>query len=301
MSDQPITTGPDVTTTVVSDTPIQTTGVEAVEGQAAPPPLDPEYVSRASRYVSADALPSLPRHVVEQMIGKAEAEQRDVFDRAMKFAEQQYNPVQRQPNGQFAPQQQQPQQQPGGFAFDPFELKFEGDEDADSPIAKKMLAAHEWNVAQLNKVHQHYQQQLGAHQQSVASIRQERTIDLMDNFIASLPPERRAVFGTGSLRDLHPSSQEFLKASALETAAMEEKRREYAYSMGTKVISDAEALRRAERIINRDLSDAAAQAAAARTKFEAGATDRPRSPGAPPAMGGSNRDRAAAMVASMRH
>lgn len=250
---------------------------EPVEKAAAPEPLDPDYVSRAKNFnLTEDDLRAVPRDTVERMIAGA--------DRQMIVAQRQENQYQQNnghQNGNGKPTTQIVNPQPGDFAFDSFEMKFDGDVEADNPLVKNMVALHQHHLKQIEKLHEYYGRKVGAIEQFRDQSVQQSNNSIVDRFVDAQGAQWAEVFGKGPTSDLNTQSQEFLNREEVWTAANAMVQRSAAQG---RRLSLAEALPRARNAMFMEKAFAIERAKASekRTQLEAGATDRPKSPGGVP-------------------
>lgn len=243
---------------------------------AQPEPLDSGYVERASTFgLTEDDLRVVPRDTIERMIASAD---RAMIQSAYRDNGQQVQhphvPQERRENGQFAP--------PSDFAFDPFELKFDQDVEADAPLTKNVAALHDHFSKQFQKLHQHYEQKFKDVFGFRDSMLRQQDYALLDRFVEQQGPDWSAVFGKGQTLEMNPQSQEFLNREEVRTAAIAMIER--SARMGRKMTA-AEALPRARNALFMEKAFAIERAKAngKRDALAAGAVDRSKPPTNAPA------------------
>lgn len=251
------------------------------DGQPEVEPLDPTYVAEAADWGLNDPelLRAVPREAFQRMKAAADARVFDQVRRVSAFEQ----PTQ-QPNQ--PPQHEQQPQQPSAFALDPFELKFEESEVAESPFAKGLTAQQKWSADQIGKLNTHYAAELRRRDADIASLREQQDYGILDRYIDALGPEWSGEFGKGSTLDFEPQSREFLKRGELRTAAITAMRI-YQATTGRRLPA-SQALPQALGLIYRDkvAAQERAKADAERKKLQAGVTAKPRASGSNPPVSG---------------
>lgn len=271
---------------------------EIVEGeQVLPEPLDPQLVSRASIWnLNEQDLRAVPRDTIERMLNGADRAMLDAHRRAQ--ASFTPNPAQTQPQ-QF--QQSNQQQTPTGFTPAPYDLKFDSEEeDADSPVAKKMAGINAHYAKQMEAMRDYYNGKMGGVEQFMTSMRTQQYHTAVDRAVQGWGPEWANVFGKTPMSELDPRSQEFLRFDEVGMAAFE-LQQAHARMTG-RPLADSEALRRARDLLHpgKAFEFERAKENAKRTELRAGSSDRPRSGTAPNPSNNGIRSRAQEMVRMMQ-
>jgi hypothetical protein len=269
-------------------TEIQTGPDEPAAPAAAPEPLDSAYVSRANIFnLTEEDLRSVPRPVVERILAGADRALLDAFRRDRQ------TPYQAPPTAPPAPQLDAP-------AFAPFDLKFDPADEIAEPLTKTLAAMNAHYAAQLKQLHETYQQKFQGVDQFTSQVRQQNHYAALDRYIDSLGPEWSATFGKGPTLSKDTRSQEFLKSDQLGMAAVEMMQAHLRVT--GRALSEHEALDRARAMLFHEQVSAAERAAAEakRKELAASASVRPRSSSSGGNQTGGLRQRAEAMVASMR-
>lgn len=305
MADETVTSGPDVVSQVsVNEPQTDTVGDDAGEA-ASPEPLDPAYVSRAAEWNLADEdLRAVPRTTVEKILAAADRRFIDMHRQPpppSNYGQGNYGytpPANSYapPPAAAAPPNFGPPAEP---QFTPFQFKFDGEADADSPIAKQLVGYNEHVAKQFEQLHGHYRQQIQGVHQYIAQQQAVQDWGIVDRYIDSLGSEWSGVFGKGSSLDFDQRSQEFAKRDELRTAAIA-MMQGHQQSTGRRMPAQ-EALRRAQYALFADKVSTIerAKAEAQRKQLASSAAVPPKTAGAAPQPGGI-RARAAATVRAMR-
>lgn len=252
--------------------------------ETTPEPLDPSFVARATDWSLTESdLRAAPREVIDRFITGAERRLIETFRRNQQASQ--------------PPQQQSQGPPPGEFTVSPYDLKFEGEEDGDTPYAKKLSELNGHYGKQMEALRDHYNKQLQEVSQFIGSVRQEKHYSTIDRFVDGLGAEWSGVFGKGHSLEMENRSQEFLRRDELGMAAIEFMQAHA--QMTGRALPESEALRRALSHLHGSHAASIERAKndAKRKELQAGAPEKSRSGGTPaPTNGGGIRARAQAML-----